>query len=351
MPRHIPTLALPLSLVGVILTALAAGPAPAQEVGVAIEPHRLPRADKQVMAQAEQLQAAGKLMDIQQITEALKSPTPQPLDLIAPAAEPLPVRQLAARARQALLRIGWFYKCLRCDKWHVNFANAYPITADGAVVTCYHVAEPNARTMREGYLVALDSRGNVLPVTAVLAADKQSDTAIVRVTGTDLVPLALNDRVAPGDPVYLFSDPKGVAGYFSTGIINRFYWRAGAKSVDPQSPEAARDIRMHVSTDWAPGSSGAPVLDVAANVVGHVSTIASLPGTSRTLRQLVPHGDEKRQLDDDHPEADHDDSDKPGPGPKPTTLRLPGPTVIILHEAIPARAVQLLTQSRPDTNP
>jgi hypothetical protein len=342
MPRPTLTRALPLALAAVILTAFAA-PVPGQEVGVPIEPHRLARSDKQLVARAEQLHAAGKLMDIEQITKALASPTPEPLDLIGPSAEALPPREIATRARQALLRIGWFHKCRRCDKWHINLANAYAITAEGAVVTCYHVAEPNAKTMREGYLIALDSRGNVLPVTAVLAADKQADTAILRVESTELAPLALNHRTAPGDPVYLFSDPKGVAGYFSTGIINRFHWRAGAKPSDPQSPEAARDIRMHVSTDWAPGSSGAPVLDAAANVVGHVSTIACLPGKSRTLRRLAPPDADQRDREDEH-DDDPDDSDNPTPAPQSVTLRMPGPTVIILHEAIPARAVKFLAQ-------
>lgn len=49
-------------------------------------------------------------------------------------------------------------------------------------------------------------------------------------------------------------------------MVNRFYVRG--KKGDESS-------RMEVSTDWAPGSSGAAVVDQCGNAIGHVSEISS----------------------------------------------------------------------------
>ena len=70
-----------------------------------------------------------------------------------------------------------------------------------------------------------------------------------------------------GDSVWCLSDPRGERGYFSTGIVNRFVERTVGD---------ARGRRINVSTDWAPGSSGAAILDEAGNVIGHVATIRAL---------------------------------------------------------------------------
>lgn len=324
--------------------ALAAAPGGlwAQDVGVEIEPARAPSADSRIVEQATKLKNDNKLMSDKQIAAALLSPTPAALKLPAPSARILPAREVAQRAKKALLRIGWFYLCTKCSRWHVNLAGGYVITSDGAAATCYHCVNPKGVTMREGYLIALDSDGTVLPVTAVIAGDSIIDAAIVRVSGKSFTPLAMNDRVAPGDPVYLYSDPMGVAGYFSDGMVNRFFWRTGGRHGDPNTLGGARSFRMHVSTDWAPGSSGAPVLDACGNVVGHVAVISSLqkkpsttlpaPRTKKAGKDANSGGDSKEGKDEDH-------------APAPIAPPGSGATMIILHEAVPARAVKLLAEN------
>ena len=119
---------------------------------------------------------------------------------------------LAEIARAAHLRVGWFYKCTRCTRWHFNLAGGYAITADGAVATCHHVVEPGD-TMKEGYLIAVTVDGEVLPVGEVLAANKLTDACIVRVRSEQpLKPLALNAEIEPGDEVWCYSDPAGREG-------------------------------------------------------------------------------------------------------------------------------------------
>ena len=249
----------------------------AQAPGVPVERDEILTDDAQLVAKAAGLKDSGKLLSNKQITAALKSPKPATLVLPTPSVERLEPRVLAERGRKALVRIGWFYLEKRSKQWHVNLADGYAISGDGAVATCQHCIAPEEQEMREGYLIASDASGNVFPVTGVLAQDKEMDAAIVRVEGGgNLTPLALNDQTAPGDTVYVFSDPMSAVGYFTSGTLNRFFWLDGRKSMDAASIDGARNLRMHVSADWAPGSSGAAVLDACGNAAGHVSVIDPL---------------------------------------------------------------------------
>ncbi|HVM62107.1 MAG TPA: redoxin domain-containing protein [Verrucomicrobiae bacterium] len=194
----------------------------------------------------------------------------------AATAQPLRGRQIADRAARAYVRAGWIYHCSKCNQWHVRLAGGYAI-ASNTVVTAYHVmATPPTIKDGEGYAVVIRGNSEFLLVTSVLAADDRIDTAILRVAATDLAPLALSASAQIGDAAYCYSDPRGVRGYFSGGIINRFYTRPGGFANNPD------DERVNVSTDWAPGSSGSAIVDDSANVIGHVTRIKPLFGPGVT---------------------------------------------------------------------
>jgi len=298
----------------------------AQAPGVPIERDETLIDDAPLVTKAAVLRDLGKLLSSKQITAALKSPSPMPLVLPAPSVERLEPRTLAERGRRALVRIGWYYLEKRSKQWHVNLADGYAISADGAVATCRHCIATEEQEMREGYLIAADADGNVFPVSAVLAQDKEMDAAIIRVEGGNFTPLALNDQTAPGDTVCVFSDPMSAVGYFTSGILNRFFWLDGGKSMDAASIEGARNLRIHVSADWAPGSSGAAVLDVCGNAVGHVSVIDPL-------------------LSDDPPSSEEKPGKKGNHSKKKSQPPMDHGTLIILHEAVPARSVKMLAES------
>lgn len=188
------------------------------------------------------------------------------------------------------------------------------LNTNGAVATCYHVVKPD-REIREGCLVAVDEKNKVMPVTEILAANRYSDACIVRVAGTGFQPLPLNTNVYPGDPVYCFSDPLDHRGYFSDGIVNRFYQFPGRRPFGAPESSAFSPMRIHVSTDWAPGSSGSAVLDEFGNAIGHVATIAVL-------------GDEENSETTENP------------APNPMLMMM-----IIFHAAVSARDVLLLVHS------
>jgi serine protease Do len=304
-----------------IITALPAM-LHSQAPGVPIERNHQSLNDSVLIGKASLLKERGQLLTKAQVTAALKKLKPELLDLPPASTTKLEPHTIAERARKALVRVGWFYKCGHCDHWHVNISAGYALTPDGIVVTCHHCISPDQHEMREGYLLATDTEGNALPVSAVLAADKDLDTAIIRVEARNLAPLPLSDLSRPGDAAYCYSDPMNHLGYFSSGMVNRYYWKEESLHADPTKLNGAKHLRLNISTDWAYGSSGAAVLDACANVIGHVSQINALTDDIRSSKSTTGKDAEES-------------------GGKETLM--------VLHEAIPARAVKLLVESMKPT--
>ncbi len=320
----------------------------AQAPGVPIyaeDPGAKPQA--RIRAQAKQLRTSHALLS-QADFAAQTTRKSCSLALPAPQATPLDSRQLWQRARKAHIRVGWTYLCKECNKWHIELSGGYAITRD-AVATCAHVTgDGHDDTMREGYLIAVDEDDQVIPVLEVLAINRATDTAILRLKTDQLQPLPLSTDVVPGDPAVCFSDPLDRRGVYSTGIVERFMKRrflqknelTKAERKHPDTVESP--IWVQVSTEWAQGSSGSAVLDRFGNAIGHVSEIQTM-------------------LDDSDPgpvEEDEDPSDRPPtkaeekpkseskPDPKANTKpeelpEAPG-TVIVFHDAIAASTVKAL---------
>lgn len=305
-----------------------------QAAGVAIEPKRYPSGapTPEVLATLGALKDARKLLSIDQVEQALANPTPQSVTLPAPSTEALRPTAIATRVRASNLRIGWYHLCNRCNNWHLNIAGGYLLTADGVGATCHHVVQPSRQSMREGYLFAMSDDGSIFPITQILATDRDMDATIFKLDeASGLVPLPINDLTRPGDAVFLRSDPGGVAGYFSEGIINRFYWDGTKRSGDPMKLSDARSLRMDVSTDWSPGSSGAALVDECGNAVGHVSKIYTI-----TAADQAPQPQPGQQATDPTTRRSSADS-------APATRPAVG-TQLILHEATPIRSVRLLIE-------
>ncbi len=252
----------------------------AQAPGVPVYPEgRGSRPNAVLTEQAKKLQGASELLSM---TKALEQAQRTECDVVLPPVDSklLTPRERWQRARLSHLRVGQFYICSRCDKWHLDLAGGYAITADGAVATCAHViaSPPN---MKEGWLVAVTEEDVLLPVTEVLACNVGTDCAILRVKSDQpLIPLPLSLDVSPGDSVWCFSDPSGKRGYFSEGIVSRFVKRAFMSKKEavklPEGTEVPKPVWLETTTDWAPGSSGSAVIDQFGNTVGHVSEIQTV---------------------------------------------------------------------------
>ena len=162
-----------------------------------------------------------------------------------------------------------------------------------------------------GFPVIVRGEEEILPITAVVAADPGSDTVMLRVPSKDLAALPLADKIAVGDTVFCLSDPFGQRGLFTAGIINCLDGHAEG------SADKSAGRRLIVSTDWAPGSSGSAVLDSFGNAVGHVDTVQTFASQKKPA---------------------HEGKSAPD---------LPA-AVLTLHFAVPASSVRTLLESHPE---
>jgi hypothetical protein len=333
-----------------LLTLLPSAHVLAQAPGVPIESGADISFDKQVLEKARALQEAGRLLEQSEVATLAKSPQTTQIDLPAPSKRAIRARDIYRRARAAFLRIG--YLCQPSDKepWALLLGNGYAIADGGVVATAAHVLEP-VPEVKKAYLVAITADGHALPVTSILAVDEKIDTGIVRVEGFKGRPLALNVNVSPGDTVYCFSEPLAIRGYFSTGIVNRFSWLEADRG-DLKTLSGIGKLRVDVTATWAPGSSGAAVLDRAGNVIGHVESIEDIADIelSEELEASLPQDTSGPPVDKGgHREgqaAKHgEDAEKdPKREREQDELASSATTLFRLHRAIPARGVRLLIQ-------
>jgi serine protease Do len=225
---------------------------------------------KTVTAAAETLLKQGKLLPLDSFQPGLAKTQARPLAPLPPATStPLSPAQVCEKARRAMLSIGTLYRCGKCELWHTNLAGGYAIQTGGVAVTSLHVLKNGEHP--ESYLIAADAQGRVFPVLEILGVHLSADAVILQTGASDLDPLPLQTSAHPGDPVFCLSSPGGVRELFTTGIVSRFFAKSGS-------------VFLHVTADWASGSSGSPVLDRFGNVLGHVASTRPLKasGTPET---------------------------------------------------------------------
>ena len=183
---------------------------------------------------------------------------------------------LCDRLRESTLAVGTFYKCPDCGGWHFNGSAGFVVGEEGVVCTCCHVILGEDPDVKEGYLVAADSAGHVFPVQSVLAADRDADTCFVKI-GANLKPLPLRADVRVGEPVFCLSNPGGYYFMFTQGMVSRLNSRREDAVDDHGQTNGLLTqpvLLLNVTAEFAPGSSGAPMVDEAGNVVGQVASIA-----------------------------------------------------------------------------
>ncbi len=96
--------------------------------------------------------------------------------------------ELYESCRKGVLVVGHLYKCKQCGRIHAATAAGIALTASGAVATnCHVINHPEALAIG-----AMTTDGRVYAVKEVLAADSDSDVAILQLDGGGLSPLALS---------------------------------------------------------------------------------------------------------------------------------------------------------------
>jgi S1-C subfamily serine protease len=128
------------------------------------------------------------------------------------------------------------------------------------------------------------SDGRLLKPTSVLA-DPETDVAVLRVDATDL-PLAVlgdSDRARVGQWVLAVGSPFGLSQSLTHGIIS-------ARERGSVSLGSTIRIKDFLQTDAAinPGSSGGPLVNLDAEVIGINTAIASQSGANSGVAFAVP---------------------------------------------------------------
>lgn len=187
------------------------------------------------------------------------------------------------KAYSSSLVFGNLYNCGRCNKKHLECTGAVVLSADGLVLTNYHVIKPESDREIYNYF-AMTSTGRVCPVVEVLAASKEDDLALVRVDATDLVPVTIADESPlPMDDLFVISHPHGRFYNISTGVMSRYVERA--------SQSGDREKWMQITASFSQGSSGSGVFNGDGELIGLVSRkeeiAAKAPsGTAKLLTVL-----------------------------------------------------------------
>jgi serine protease Do len=205
---------------------------------------------------------SGKATPMKDLVDQL-SRTRCDLKLVKPSGKPLAGTELYDRCKASVCIMGGIYHCDKCGRNHSATASGFFITASGVAVTNYHVVNsPKNLT-----LIASTADGKTYAVKSVLAASAVSDVAIVQVDGSGFTPLALVADAAVGSDVFVLSHPDGRFFTLTRGIVSRY----GTVTRDRK-----QTAMLQITAEFAKGSSGAPVLSAAGEVVGLVSSTVSV---------------------------------------------------------------------------
>jgi S1-C subfamily serine protease len=161
------------------------------------------------------------------------------------------------------------------------------VVRGGYIITDNHVITLDGQ-VRHAALEVVLAGGRVVPAK-VVGADPYSDIAVLKPrTDIKLPALALGNStsVRVGDPVIAFGSPLGLAGTVTSGIVS-----ALSRPVQPSSSagvtNAPRVFFEAIQTDAPinPGSSGGPLVNGEAQVIGINSAIDTLGGNPLTGNQ------------------------------------------------------------------
>jgi hypothetical protein len=149
--------------------------------------------------------------------------------------------------------------------------SGFLISDDGEIVTNYHVIRVAESA------VAKVSKGEVFPVSGILASDRDRDLAVIKIDGANLpfLTLANDDKLQLGDHVVAIGSPLGLEGTVSDGVISSFREFGGQNWIQTTVPVSH-------------GNSGGPLLDMRGNVVGVITRISE---KGQNLNFAIPSDD------------------------------------------------------------
>ena len=143
------------------------------------------------------------------------------------------------------------------DSTGQNYIGSGFVIGDGGqIATNYHVIEGIVTGT-----VKLVGETVAHPIDQVIAVDREKDLAIIEAAGlaAPALPLGDSDTLRIGQAVYAVGNPQGLTGTFSSGIIS---------AIRPEGNALVAGTVIQITAPISPGSSGGPVLDSNAEVIG-----------------------------------------------------------------------------------
>jgi S1-C subfamily serine protease len=157
------------------------------------------------------------------------------------------------------------------------------ITPDGFAITSAHVVEKSnggTATFSDGHEVGF----------TVVGADPLSDLAVIRVQGSDVIPVELGDasKLKVGQLVVAVGNPLGFSGSVTAGVVSAL-GRSFATRAGQGRNSYGRIVENVIQTDAAlhPGNSGGALASSDGRVVG-INTAVVGPGIGQGLGLAVP---------------------------------------------------------------
>jgi serine protease Do len=161
------------------------------------------------------------------------------------------------------------------------------IASDGWIVTNAHVVQGGRRIrVRLSQDVSRfpsedGTTRRALYEAKLVAADRDTDLALLKIDATGLPALELSDSsdLKQGQLVLAFGSPLGLDNSVTMGVVSSV-----ARQLDPDNPT------IYVQTDAAinPGNSGGPLVDTGGHVVGISTLILSQSGGNEGIGLAIP---------------------------------------------------------------
>jgi len=195
-----------------------------------------------------------------------ETPVTPPTPAAVTSTEPMQPADLFKRVSPAVVRID----VMNEEYKQRGQGSGFVVSPDGLIVTNHHVIHLGLR----GFVRFGDNRA--LPVTAILAQDKDKDLAVIKIHGRNMPYVELlpeGEKPNVGDPAFAIGTPSGFTNTLSQGLVS------GLREQDDRSV-------VQTTAEIGSGSSGGPLLDTRGRVIGVNTYVRRAQGPGHIVENL-----------------------------------------------------------------